>query len=211
MFDIFVTGFLTSATLIIAIGAQNAFVLKRAISNSHIFITISVCFLCDFVLMSMGVLGLGQLIVDNTIAKLGLSLLGATFLLFYGISSLKSAFQDNVMQVTIDKSHISKKVAVLSTLAITLLNPHVYLDTVVIVGSVASNLDFSQKIYFLIGALFASLMWFVGLGYGGKKLAPLFAKAYMWKILDVIVAMVMFFIAYQLFMFAYDLLKASGL
>ncbi|MDP8052529.1 LysE/ArgO family amino acid transporter [Pasteurella atlantica] len=207
MFDIFVTGFLTSATLIIAIGAQNAFVLKRAISNSHIFITILVCFLCDFVLMSIGVLGLGQLIIDNTIAKLGLSLLGAMFLLFYGISSLKSAFQNNTMEVAIDKTHISKKVAVLSTLAITLLNPHVYLDTVVIVGGIAANLNFSQKIYFLIGALFASLIWFLGLGYGGKQLAPLFAKAYMWKILDVIIAIIMFSISYQLFKFAYYLLS----
>nr|WP_218563628.1 LysE/ArgO family amino acid transporter [Phocoenobacter uteri] len=201
--DILITGFLTSAMLIIAIGAQNAFILKNGISNNHIFTIASVCFLCDVILISIGVLGIGKLIIDSIIAKLGLSLLGALFLFCYGLSALKSACQNKSMRVIADKKKSTRKEMITATLAVTLLNPHVYLDTIVIVGGIAANLNFTQKIYFLIGSLLGSLIWFFGLGYGSKKLTPLFAKPYMWKILDLVIAVIMFSISYQLVKFAY--------
>ena len=199
MNSITLQGFFVSFGLIVAIGAQNAFVLKQGLLRQHVFWVCLICFLCDFILMSMGVLGFGSLISQSPIATLMLSLMGAAFLFWYGFRAFKSAHQGTSV-LALDSQHqthtLGKTIA--TTLALTLLNPHVYLDTVVLVGSIASPLSLSEKYYFLIGAVLASATWFFGLGYGARLLTPLFKKPTTWRVLDTLIGIVMWAIAFSL-------------
>lgn len=201
----FVKGMLVSASLIMAIGSQNAFILKNALKQNHIFIICSICFLCDFLLMSVGVLGLGSALATNAYLSGSLALLGAVFLLGYGLLSIKNALI-SADTLSIDQNLIKQnpKKLVLATLGVTLLNPHVYLDTVVIVGGIAGTLVFEQKLWFLMGALLSSFVWFFGLGYGAKFLLPIFQKPKAWRILEFLIAVIMWWIAFGLFKFAYQ-------
>ena len=198
-------GALISASLIIAIGAQNLFVLKQGLLRNHIFYVSVICFICDFVLMSIGILGVGTFISTNPLITNILAILGALFLLWYGFKAFKSAIKGtSSMQVQSQDSNDNSLVKViLATLAITLLNPHVYLDTVVIVGGIAGTLSSEQKIAFLIGAVCVSFIWFFSIGYGARLLTPLFKQKRMWVILDCLVGLVMFYIAYRLIMYVY--------
>lgn len=193
-------GSMISASLIIAIGAQNLFVLKQGLLKNHIFFVASICFICDFTLMAIGIWGVGAFISSNPIITNVLAIFGALFLIWYGFNAFKSAIQGNsTMQIdsTQQQKNVLTKV-ILSTLAVTLLNPHVYLDTVVIVGGIAGTLSTEQKWAFLIGAVCVSFIWFFGIGYGARLLIPLFKQKRMWIILDSIVGIVMFYIAYRL-------------
>ncbi|OTQ73031.1 MULTISPECIES: LysE/ArgO family amino acid transporter [unclassified Gilliamella] len=193
-------GSMISASLIIAIGAQNLFVLKQGLLKNHIFFVASICFICDFTLMAIGIWGVGAFISSNPIITNVLAIFGALFLIWYGFNAFKSAIQGNsTMQIdsTQQQKNALTKV-ILSTLAVTLLNPHVYLDTVVIVGGIAGTLSTEQKWAFLIGAVCVSFIWFFGIGYGARLLIPLFKQKRMWIILDSIVGIVMFYIAYRL-------------
>lgn len=208
----FTQGVAISGGLIVAIGAQNAFVLKQGLLKNHIFWVALTCFLCDFVLMSAGVLGFGSLISQSAQATMALSLIGALFLAVYGARALMSAWRGGSLLSTDNQScHQNQKVnnsrlaIIATTLALTLLNPHVYLDTVVILGGVAASLDFEQKLVFLAGALVVSAAWFFGLGFGARLLTPLFAKAITWRILDALIALVMWSIAISLLIFAHSL------
>ena len=198
-------GALISASLIIAIGAQNLFVLKQGLLRNHIFYVSGICFICDFVLMSIGILGVGTFISTNPLITNVLAILGALFLIWYGFKAFKSAIKGtSSMQVQSQDSNDSNLVKViLATLAITLLNPHVYLDTVVIVGGIAGTLSSEQKIVFLIGAVCVSFIWFFSIGYGARLLTPLFKQKRMWVILDCLVGLVMFYIAYRLILYVY--------
>lgn len=198
-------GALISASLIIAIGAQNLFVLKQGLLRNHIFYVSGICFICDFVLMSIGILGVGTFISTNPLITNILAILGALFLLWYGFKAFKSAIKGtSSMQVQSQNSNDNSLVKViLATLAITLLNPHVYLDTVVIVGGIAGTLSNEQKIAFLIGAVCVSFIWFFSIGYGARLLTPLFKQKRMWVILDCLVGLVMFYIAYRLILYVY--------
>lgn len=205
-FSALIQGFFVSFGLIVAIGAQNAFVLKQGLLKQHIFWVCLVCFLCDFTLMSLGVLGLGGLIANSPTIILILSLFGAAFLFWYGFRAFRSAYQGGA-NLSIDGTphKASLKQTIATTLALTLLNPHVYLDTVVLVGSIASPLPLSQKYDFLIGAVCASALWFFGLGYGARLLIPLFKKPITWRLLDAFIGVVMWFIAYHLIRYAFQL------
>ena len=196
-------GALISASLIIAIGAQNLFVLKQGLLRNHIFYVSGICFICDFVLMSIGILGVGTFISTNPLITNILAILGALFLLWYGFKAFKSAIKGtSSMQVQSQNSNDNSLVKViLATLAITLLNPHVYLDTVVIVGGIAGTLSSEQKIAFLIGAVCVSFIWFFSIGYGARLLTPLFKQKRMWMVLDCLVGLVMFYIAYRLILY----------
>lgn len=196
-------GFWVSFGLIVAIGAQNAYVLKQGLLKQHIFWVCLVCFLCDFSLLSLGVLGFGSLIDKNTTFKLALAVFGACFLFWYGFRSLRSAYLGN-SQLILDGDHTkqSLKKTVATTFALTLLNPHVYLDTLVLVGTIASPLTFAQKPLFLIGAVGASALWFFGLGYGARLLIPHFQKAKTWQILDTVIGVIMWAIAFGLLKYA---------
>ncbi|HVK99370.1 MAG TPA: LysE/ArgO family amino acid transporter [Dongiaceae bacterium] len=197
-------GALISGGLIIAIGAQNAFVLKQGLLRNHIFWVSLTCFLCDFLLMTVGVLGLGTLINSSVWLTLGLAVFGALFLLGYGIRSFRSAFtSSNSLHESVGQAtQSSVKKIWLSTLAVTLLNPHVYLDTVVIIGGVAGTLSIDQKIQFLLGASLASLIWFMGIGYGARLLLPLFENPKAWRVLEFLIGLIMTWIAFELLRYA---------
>lgn len=205
----FIQGLFVSGGLIIAIGAQNAFVLKQGLMKNHIFWVALTCFLCDFVLMSFGVLGFGSLISQSPMATIALAVVGALFLAVYGLRAMRSAIAGGTSLTLDNDSKQSTLLATIgTTLALTLLNPHVYLDTVVIIGGVAGTLGFEQKIAFLVGSLLVSAAWFFGLGYGARLLIPLFKKAITWQILDAIIALVMWAIAISLGVYAYELYVA---
>lgn len=192
-------GFLVSGGLIVAIGAQNAFVLKQGLLKQYTFWIALTCFLCDFILIGISVLGLGPLISASPIASLILATAGALFLFVYGLRAFKSAYQGNSI-LTPDNSG-QKQTAlqtVLLTLAVTLLNPHVYLDTVVIIGGIAGTLDTSAKLWFLTGAAGASALWFFALAYGAGLLVPLFRRPVIWRILDILIGIIMWLIAFSL-------------
>ncbi|QIQ22030.1 LysE/ArgO family amino acid transporter [Zophobihabitans entericus] len=209
MFEDILRGAIISGSLIIAIGAQNLFVLKQGLMRNHIFWVSLICFLCDAILISIGVLGVGGIISQSTIATIVLACGGAIFLLWYGFNAFKSAYKGNSFIDLSDKDLRNKTPLakiILATLAITLLNPHVYLDTVVIIGGIAGTLSFEQKASFLIGAASASCIWFFGLGYGARLLTPMFRSKRMWQILDIFVGCVMFFIAYGLIRYAISIM-----
>ena len=202
-------GLLVSGSLIVAIGAQNAFVLKQGLLKQHILWVVLTCLLCDFVLICVGVMGLGSLIGQNPTAALVLALVGALFLLVYGARAFRSAYRGGSglsLDSQSDKQQSGKQKSavktVLLTLGLTLLNPHVYLDTVVIIGGIAATLTLEQKYLFLIGSITASALWFFGLGYGARLLIPLFKRPATWRVLDFVIGCVMWVIAAGLIQYA---------
>lgn len=175
-------GFFVTAGLIIAIGAQNAFVLKQGLLKQNILAVILTCFFCDIVLISLGVLGLGSLISQSTMATVALAFVGGGFLLIYGLKAFLSAYRGNasLQLAKADKQPQTTLHAIIATLLITLLNPHVYLDTVVIIGGIAGTLAFDEKLFFLVGALLVSALWFFSLGYGARLLSRFFQRPVTW-------------------------------
>ena len=182
-------GFIASFTLIAAIGAQNAFVLRQGIRREHVLPVVAVCTVSDIVLISAGIAGFGALISAHPsvvdIAKFG----GAAFLLGYGLLAARRAWRPSAL--TPSESAPARLVEVVITcLALTWLNPHVYLDTVVLLGALA-NEHRDDRWLLGIGAVTASAVWFVTLGLGARRLAGLFATPMTWRILDGLIAIVM--------------------
>ncbi|WP_081343476.1 LysE/ArgO family amino acid transporter [Mycobacteroides chelonae] len=182
-------GFLTGMSLIAAIGAQNAFVLRQGIRSEYVLPVVAVCITGDFLLIAAGIGGLGGLIAATpsllTVAKVG----GAAFLICYGLLAARRALRPGTLVPA--ESNPARLGAVLMTaLAITFLNPHVYLDTVVLLGSLA-NAHKDARWLFGAGALIASVVWFVGLGFGARHLAGLFQRPGTWRVLDAVIAVVM--------------------
>lgn len=207
--ETFLQGFIVCFGMIVSIGAQNAFVLKQGILKQHVFWVALICFLCDVLLMGIGVLGLGSLIAQSKWASLSLALFGALFLLTYGSRAFVSAYRGTSQLVAQQQAHrVSLKKVLFVTLAITLLNPHVYIDTVVIVGGIGGTLNIEEKIQFLIGALLCSFVWFFGLAYGAGLLRPYFEKRRTWQILDLLTGLIMYGIAISLLIYAIALLKS---
>ena len=200
-------GFLVSGGLIVAIGAQNAFVLKQGLRRWQVLPIVLTCFLCDFSLMTLGVFGLGMLIGASRVASVALALVGALFLAVYGARAFRAAWRGGAtMSADGTEAAGSTQQAVLLTLAITLLNPHVYLDTVVIVGGIAGTLSPAAKALFLCGAVAASALWFFALGFGARLLLPLFRRPLTWRLLDAVIGVVMWAIAFSLLRYAAALL-----
>lgn len=182
-------GFLASFTLIAAIGAQNAFVLRQGIRREHVLPVVAVCTVSDIVLISAGIAGFGALISAHPnvvdIAKFG----GAAFLIGYGLLAARRALRPSAL--TPSESAPARLLEVIVTcLALTWLNPHVYLDTVVLLGALA-NEHRDDRWLFGIGAVTASVVWFVSLGLGARRLAGLFATPSTWRILDSLIAVMM--------------------
>lgn len=194
--EFFLKGFFLTLSLIVAIGAQNAFIIKQGIMKNHIFVVSGICFICDVVLMGLGVFGVGEFLAKNRILNLIIALVGILFVLYYGVASLKSAFFAESHPKFSQSKSLSLKKTILLTLAVTLLNPHVYLDTVFVVGALALMFSFDEKIIFASGALVASFLWFFGLGYGALRLSGILIK--ITKIIDILIAIIMFFIAFSL-------------
>ncbi len=196
--EAFIEGFLTSAGLIIAIGAQNAFVLKQGLMRNQVFITALFCFVIDSFFIALGVGGFGFLVASNqillSIAKWG----GATFLFWYGIRSFRAVFRSESLRIDKSRSKPGLKETLIILSAVSFLNPHVYLDTVFLIGSIGSQFDISERPYFAFGAILASLIWFFSLAYGARLLAPLFQKPKAWQVLDFIIGCIMWAIAASL-------------
>ncbi|NSX56542.1 LysE/ArgO family amino acid transporter [Parasulfitobacter algicola] len=192
----FIPGFILGLSLIMAIGAQNAFVLRQGLRRAHVFAVCLTCAASDAILITAGVAGFGVLTESAPwlvpVARFG----GAAFLFIYGLISFRAAWKGGeTLAPSADKSR-SLKAALATCLALTWLNPHVYLDTVILLGSVSSNYD--NTVAFGAGAVTASFCFFFVLGYGARLLTPLFAKEIAWRILDVIVGLIMWFIAVKL-------------
>ena len=187
-------GFLSGAALIIAIGAQNAFVLRQGIRREHVLTVVLVCAGADALLIGAGIAGLGALIqalpATLAVARYG----GAAFLLGYGLIAVRRVLQAQALTLDSD-ARVSLGSAVTTCLAFTFLNPHVYLDTVILLGSLASQRGEHGRWVFGSGAAMASVVWFFALGYGARLLAPLFGKPAAWRVLDALIALVMFTLA----------------
>lgn len=193
----FLNGFATSAALIVAIGAQNAFVLRQGLKREHVLPVVLVCALSDALLIALGILGLGALVQRSPQALLVARYGGAAFLVVYGALAARRALRRESLTVT-DAPPLGLRAALLTCLAFTYLNPHCWLDTVVLLGSIASQQPPAARIAFGVGATSASIAWFFALGYGARLLAPLFARPLAWKLLDGAITLVMWGIAASL-------------
>ena len=197
IFSPLLSGFLIGGGLIVAIGAQNAFVLRQGIRREHVFALALICSLSDAVLIVLGVVGLGALIERFPALLTGVTLFGIGFLLWYGGLAARRALHPHGMRVS-DEGPVPLGKAVTTCLALTFLNPHVYLDTVILVGSLAAGFTGPERWAYGIGAATASFVWFFGLAYGARVLTPLFAKPVAWRVLDAIIACIMGVIALKL-------------
>ncbi|WP_028584194.1 LysE/ArgO family amino acid transporter [Desulfogranum mediterraneum] len=195
----FVHGLTTGAALIIAIGAQSSFILSNGIRKNRILTIILICSLCDAVLISTGISGVGALINSRPLLAQLTLWGGSCFLFAYGLRSLFSAVKGGRMEPA-GRVEDSLATVVLSTLAVTLLNPHVYLDTMVLIGSIGARFNGQERLLFAAGAICASCLWFALLGFGGRKLAPLFRSNTSWRILDTMLGLLMFSLGISLFL-----------
>lgn len=195
----FIQGFGTGGGLIVAIGAQNAFVLSQAVRRNHHLIVALICILCDALFITAGVNGFGKAVSTNPTLSQWVTWGGAGFLFFYGWRSLRSALRGGSLDSS-DQAVRSLKAVIITTIAVTLLNPHFYLDTVILLGSVSSQFHGESRLYFWIGAITASTLWFISLSFGGQMLSPRFKKQISWRILDSLVCATMWTIAVTLVM-----------
>ena len=189
-------GLLTGFSLIIAIGAQNAFVIRQGLRREHILLIVLLCAISDAALILVGTGGLGRIIQGNQIALEIIRWFGVAYLTWFGLRSLRSAFKSQSLQVGEVLQARAGDVA-RSALALTFLNPHVYLDTVILLGSVANQFE-SDRWFFALGACLASIIWFTTIGFGARSASRFMSKPIFWKILDSIIALVMFSIAITL-------------
>jgi L-lysine exporter family protein LysE/ArgO len=187
----FIAGFLSGIALIIAIGAQNSFVLRQGIRREHVLPIVLVCSIADAVLIVAGIAGLGALIQSHPLLLSVTRYGGAAFLVFYGWVAARRALQPH--QLTVNPNEGSTLAAAMATcLAFTFLNPHVYLDTVILLGSLASQRGEEGRWVFGGGAVAGSFVWFFSLGFGARLLEPVFRKPVAWRVLDSLIALVMF-------------------
>ena len=191
---IYLKGMATTAGLIIAIGAQNAFLLGQALRRQFHWPIALLCCFFDIALISLGVAGMGLLITNSPVMLLVASWGGIVFLSWYGAVALRAAFHPGVLRAS-DSGPQTLKAALLTTLAVTLLNPHAWLDTVVLLGSIGGRYPVDERFIFVAGCVTASVLWFCGLAAGAKWLAPLFKKPVAWRVLDLLIAAMMWTIA----------------
>ena len=196
MLTSFLPGFLLSLTLILAIGAQNAFVLRQGLRREHVFWVCLTCGLSDALLIAAGVAGFGALAEAAPWFETAMRFGGAAFLIWYGWLNARSAWRGGAVLDTSGAATQSLPRAIATLLALTWLNPHVYLDTVVLIGSISAQ--YPDRLAFGIGATLASITFFFSLGYGARLLAPLFARPRSWQILDAVIALTMWSIALKL-------------
>jgi L-lysine exporter family protein LysE/ArgO len=192
-----VAGMLTGLALIVAIGAQNAFVLRQGLRRSHVGLVVAICALSDVALILAGVTGIGVVVDRAPWAVEVVRWLGVAFLTAYGIGSLRRARAPLVLAVG-DGIVESRGGVVTRAVALTWLNPHVYLDTVLLLGSIAGTHGPTGRWWFALGACVASVAWFAGLAYGAGLAAPRLASPRAWQVLDVLIGLVMLAIAVRL-------------
>lgn len=188
-------GLALSLGLIVAIGAQNAFVLRQGLRREHVLAVVVFCALMDALLIAAGVMGLGQALGDQPVLTRALALLGAVFLGAYGWRALRRARQASALTATPEGAPLRLQAALLQAAAFTLLNPHVYLDTVLLVGSMGAQQPEALRGWFALGACVASVLWFGALGFGARWLAPWFARPRAWQVLDALIGVTMWALA----------------
>ena len=189
------TGLVLSATLIVAIGAQNAFVLRQGLRREHVIAIVVFCILADFVLITAGVAGLAAVLGDAPLLTTILTVGGVIFLAIYGIRALINAWRPRSLDAQASGTRMTLRSALAQTAAFTFLNPHVYLDTVLLVGSIGARQPPDLRLWFIGGAAVASAGWFSALGFGARLLVPLFARPIAWRILDALVGLTMLTLA----------------
>jgi L-lysine exporter family protein LysE/ArgO len=194
-----IPGFFTGLSLIVAIGAQNAFVIRQGLAKSYVFLVVAICAVIDALLIALGIAGLGALITATPWLLEFIRWFGVAYLTWFGLKSFRRAFSSQQMDLSGSTSDTAKKVAA-SVLGFTLLNPHVYLDTVILVGSIGNQFG-DQRWWFGVGAMAASFVWFFGLGYGAKAASRFMTKPVFWRVLDTAIGVVMFSIAILLAVF----------
>ncbi len=188
--SILAQGFLVTAGLIMAIGAQNAHVLRMGLTRQHVFVTIAICAASDALLVGLGIKGMGAVLEHFPLAVEIATWGGAAFLLWYGLRSLRAAFGRHALNAT-ETHSVTLREAVLLVLAFTYLNPHAWLDTIVLVGAIGGRHHGVDRVTFWAGSVIASASWFMLLGYGARVLAPLFAKPISWRVLDALIGVSM--------------------
>jgi L-lysine exporter family protein LysE/ArgO len=188
----FVQGLALSLGLIVAIGAQNAFVLRQGLRREHVGSVVLFCALADALLIAAGVMGMARALGDRPALARALALAGAAFLAAYGWRALRRARRAQPLQASGGGAGLGRGAAVAQAAAFTLLNPHVYLDTVLLVGSVGAQQPAALRGWFVAGASAASLLWFGLLGFGARWLAPWFARPRAWQLLDGLIGITMF-------------------
>lgn len=186
------------AGLIVAIGSQNAFVLRQGLKREHVFWVAVVSSLSDVLLILLGTLGLGTVLSSSPLLIQLATWGGALFLFWYGYRSFRSTLKPQTLELSKQRRPSNLRGVMLATLAFSLLNPHVYLDTVVLIGSVAAKESLEGRALFALGASIASILWFFGLAYGAGRLTPLFSNPRAWQILDALVGVTMWMIALSL-------------
>ena len=197
----FLPGFFTGLSLIIAIGAQNAFVIRQGLTKRYVFTVVAICSIIDASLIALGIGGLGAAIAGLPWLLEVIRWFGVAYLTWFGIKSLISATKNQTMDASGVESKSAGKV-ITTVLAMSLLNPHVYLDTVIFVGGVGNTFG-ENRWLFAYGAMLASLVWFTSIGYGAKATSRFMSKPVFWKVLDGLIAVIMFTLAITLVFFKF--------
>lgn len=198
-----------SLTMIIPIGAQNAYVINQGISREHHMTTASICFLCDIILISSGIFGGGALLASYPVLLNTITLAGVAFLSMYAWQFIQSARQPAENDVSTPTMSRGRRAVIIGALAVTLLNPHVYLDTVVVLGAIGGQFAFDERVAFTIGALLGSCLWFYGLSAGAARLSPWLSTPSTRRLLDILMASMMLFVAIKLALGLYTRLVAG--
>ena len=187
------SGLFAGLSLIIAIGAQNAFVIRQGLTRQHVSLVVVICSASDAFLISLGAGGLGAVIQSHSGVLEFIRWFGVIYLTWFGIKSLRAVLSEHTFHATSDATASRKSVA-RKTLALTFLNPHVYLDTVILLGAIANQFK-GKTWYFAAGAMVGSVIWFTTIGYGAKSASKYMSRPIFWKVLDVVIALVMFWVA----------------
>lgn len=190
----FLQGFGTGGGLIVAIGAQNAFVLTQSLLRNRILLIILICALSDMLLIALGLTGMGAVLQQSRTLVLWATGAGALFLFWYGLRAFRSAWNSGGLEPS-DRVRMGLGATLAATFAVTYLNPHVYVDTVLLLGSIGGRYPLDERLLFGAGAATASSLWFLTLGLGGPLLLPLFRHPRAWMVLDVLVGLVMWSVA----------------
>ncbi len=194
----YIQGFIVTAPLIMAIGAQNIFVLRQGMLKQHVLAIVLFCSVMDAVLIALGVGGLGKILGAAPQLRQFMALGGALFLIWYGSGAARRALSPGALDASLSNGTSSIGAALTSAAAFTLLNPHVYLDTILLVGSIGARLEPTDQPMFVGGATTASLLWFTCLGFGAGVVAPYLSKPKVWRVIESLVAVLMFAIAAKL-------------
>lgn len=186
------------ASLIVAIGAQNAHVLRVGIARHHVALTVATCIAVDVLLICLGVAGMGVLIEDSPLLMAAVRWGGAAFLLWYGLRSWRAALRPQALAAGAAPAVPGARSAWLTVAALSLLNPHVYLDTLVLMGGIGGRLPAAQRPGFMAGAISASVLWFCLIGFGAAALAPLLKRPPVWRAIDLLTGAMMLWLAASL-------------